>query len=159
MEVSGSKSVANCGRSTYKFSMCFDRCLPFQGDLKNPSITLFWARTIHLRRQFRPACFRVDKRWHTAYRSTLSRGTVGVDLLPGAFVADLGTLERRKSRALLSKLVKGLADEYGPRKSAVNPNRFATALNDGSDTRIFLDVRRVRPAGSIRTKQNQETRS
>ena len=66
---------------------------------------------------------------------------------------------RRKSRALLSKLVKGLADEYGPGKSAVNPNRFATALNDGSDTRIFLDVRRVRPAGSIRTKQNQETRS
>jgi hypothetical protein len=44
---------------------------------------------------------------------------------------------RRKSRALLSKLVKGLADDYGPGKSAVNPNRFATALNDGSDTRIF----------------------
>jgi hypothetical protein len=79
VEVSGSKIVANCGRSTYKFPMCFDCCLPFQGDLKNPGIT----RTIHLRRQFRPACFRVDKRWHTAYRSTLSRGTVGIDLLPG----------------------------------------------------------------------------
>ena len=90
MEVSGSKIVANCGRSTYKFPMCFDRCLPFQGDLKNPSIT----RTIHLRRQFRPACFRVDKRWHTAYKSTLSRGTVGIVLLPGAFVADLGTFDR-----------------------------------------------------------------
>ena len=65
----------------------------------------------------------------------------------------------RKSRALLSKLVKGLADEYGPGKSAMDPKRFATALNDGSDTRIFLDALRVRPAGSIRTKQRQETRS
>ena len=48
--------------------------------------------------------------------------------------------------ALLSKLMKGLADEFGPGKSAMNPNRFAAALNDGSDTRIFLDVRSVRPS-------------
>ena len=26
MEVSGSKCVVNCGRSTYKISMCFDDC-------------------------------------------------------------------------------------------------------------------------------------
>jgi hypothetical protein len=34
VEVSGSKSVANCGRSKYKVSMCFDRSLPFHGDVK-----------------------------------------------------------------------------------------------------------------------------
>ena len=31
VEVSGSKSVANCGQSTYKISMCFDDSLPFHG--------------------------------------------------------------------------------------------------------------------------------
>jgi hypothetical protein len=36
---------------------------------------------------------------------------------------------RRKSRALLSKLMKSLADEDGPGKSAMNPKRFATALD------------------------------
>jgi hypothetical protein len=70
VERSGIKTVVFCRRSTYKFSMCFDHCLPFHGNLKNPSITRFSARTIHLRRQFRPACSGVDKRWHAAYRST-----------------------------------------------------------------------------------------
>jgi len=41
VEVSGSKSVANCGQSTYKISMCFAEFLPFHGDVKNPSITRF----------------------------------------------------------------------------------------------------------------------
>jgi hypothetical protein len=41
VEVDGSKSVVFCGRSTYKFSMCFDRSLPFHGDLENPSGTRF----------------------------------------------------------------------------------------------------------------------
>jgi hypothetical protein len=41
VEVSGSKSVANCGRSTYRVSMCFDDSLPFHGDVKNPSMTRF----------------------------------------------------------------------------------------------------------------------
>jgi len=36
---------------------------------------------------------------------------------------------RRKSRALLSKLMKSLADEDGPGKSAMNPKRFAAALD------------------------------
>ena len=66
---------------------------------------------------------------------------------------------RRKSRAMLGKLMKSLADKYGPGKSAMNPKRFAASLNDGSDTRIFLDIRCVRPARAIRTKQRQETRS
>jgi hypothetical protein len=35
VEVSGSKSVANCGGSTYKFPMCFDRSLPFHVDVKS----------------------------------------------------------------------------------------------------------------------------
>ena len=41
MEVSGSKSVANCGRSTYVFSMCFDGSLTFHGDVENPGMTRF----------------------------------------------------------------------------------------------------------------------
>jgi hypothetical protein len=35
------QSVVFCGLSTYKFSMCFDHCLPFHGDVKNRSITRF----------------------------------------------------------------------------------------------------------------------
>ena len=42
----------------------------------------------------------------------------------------------RKSRALLSKFMKNLADEYGPGKSAMNPKRFAAAFEYRSDTRI-----------------------
>ena len=36
MEVSGSKSVANCGRSKYKVSMCFDDSFHFHEDVENP---------------------------------------------------------------------------------------------------------------------------
>jgi hypothetical protein len=36
VEVSGSKSVANCGQTTYRISMCFDDSLPFHGDVENP---------------------------------------------------------------------------------------------------------------------------
>jgi capsular polysaccharide biosynthesis protein len=36
VEVSGSKSVANCGRSTYEVSMCFDNSLHFHEDVENP---------------------------------------------------------------------------------------------------------------------------
>jgi NAD(P)-dependent dehydrogenase (short-subunit alcohol dehydrogenase family) len=41
VEVGESKSVANCGRSTYKYSMCFDDFSPFHGDVENP-IRLRW---------------------------------------------------------------------------------------------------------------------
>ena len=41
VEVGGNKSVVFCGGSTYKFSMCSDRHLPFRGEVKNPSITRF----------------------------------------------------------------------------------------------------------------------
>lgn len=60
---------------------------------------------------------------------------------------------RRKSGALLGKLMKALADEYGSGKSAMNPKRFTATLNDRSNTGISLDIRRLRPARSIRTKQ------
>ena len=36
MEVSGSKSVANCGRSKYKVSMSFDDTFHFHEDGENP---------------------------------------------------------------------------------------------------------------------------
>ena len=36
MEVSGSKSVANCGQSTYKSSMCFGNSFHFHEDVENP---------------------------------------------------------------------------------------------------------------------------
>jgi hypothetical protein len=39
----------------------------------------------------------------------------------------------RKSRALLSKLMKSLADEYGPGKSAMNPKRFAASFDYRSE--------------------------
>ena len=40
MEVGGNKSVAFCGGSTDKFALCFDRRLPFRGDVKNPVIEI-----------------------------------------------------------------------------------------------------------------------
>jgi hypothetical protein len=46
---------------------------------------------------------------------------------------------RRTSDTLLRKFMEGLADEYGPGKSSMNPKRFATALYYRSDTRVFLD--------------------
>src|ERR1700761_1281287 len=45
----------------------------------------------------------------------------------------------RKSRALLGKLMKSLADEYGSGKSAMNPKRFATAFNYRSYQNTFVD--------------------
>jgi hypothetical protein len=36
VEVSGSKSVANRGRSKYKVSMCFDDSFHFHEDVENP---------------------------------------------------------------------------------------------------------------------------
>jgi hypothetical protein len=36
VEVSGSKSVANCGRSKYKVSMCFDDSFHFHEDVRIP---------------------------------------------------------------------------------------------------------------------------
>jgi hypothetical protein len=36
IEESGSKSVANCGLSTYKVSMCFDVSVPFHEEVENP---------------------------------------------------------------------------------------------------------------------------
>ena len=60
---------------------------------------------------------------------------------------------------MLGELIEGLADEFRPGKSSMNPNRFAAALYYRSDTRVFLDVRSVSPARSIRTKQRQKTRS
>ena len=66
---------------------------------------------------------------------------------------------RRMLHALLGKLMKGLADEFRSGKPSMNPNRFAAALYDRGNTRVFLDVCSVMPAQSIRTKHRQKTRS
>ena len=36
MERSGIKTVVLCRQTNHKVYMCFDHCLPFRGDLKNP---------------------------------------------------------------------------------------------------------------------------
>ena len=59
---------------------------------------------------------------------------------------------RRTLPGLLGKLMEGLADEDGPGKSSMHPKRLAAALYHGSDAGVFLDVRSVLPASSIRTK-------
>jgi hypothetical protein len=56
---------------------------------------------------------------------------------------------RRKSRALLGKLMKSLADEIWPGKSAMNPKRFAAAIDYRGDTRILLQIGVVDPARSV----------
>ena len=41
----------------------------------------------------------------------------------------------------------------------MNPNRFAAAFDYRSDTRVFLDVRSVRPTRAIRTEEGKKTSS
>jgi len=66
---------------------------------------------------------------------------------------------RRMLHALLGKLMEGLADEFRSGEPSMNPNRFAAALDDRGNSRVFLDVCSVKPAQSIGTKQRQQTRS
>jgi len=62
-------------------------------------------------------------------------------------------------RALLGKLMECLADENRSSESSMYPERLAAALYHGSDTRVFLDVGRVSPARSVRTKNSKQTGS
>ena len=55
---------------------------------------------------------------------------------------------RRTLPGLLSKLLEGLADEYGPGKSSMHPKRLAAALSTGAmpndDGRLFQQAFQLR---------------
>jgi hypothetical protein len=83
VEVGGSKSVVFCGASTHKVCTCFDYCLPFHGNVKNPSIRGFESGHF-LFAGSEPVALGLSKHWSR----TLA------DQFPGRWLLGLGCEDR-----------------------------------------------------------------